>query len=67
MHLCAALPNACYQESVRAHIQTAYRELIDVEVVIKDGHVELPRRPDLGVAINPDFFKNGREGYRITK
>ena len=67
LHLNAALPGACYQETVRAQIQTVYKDLIDYDVVIKDGHLDLPRKPGLGVGLNPDFFKEGRDGYRITR
>ena len=67
IHISAALPGVCYQETVRAQIQTVYKDLIDVEVEIKDGFIELPRGPGLGVTVNPDFFKEGREGYRVTR
>ncbi|NQZ68169.1 MAG: mandelate racemase/muconate lactonizing enzyme family protein [Lentisphaeria bacterium] len=63
----AALPNAFYQETVRAQIQTVYKDLIDEVPEIKQGHIDLPTRPGMGVALNPDLFKKGREGYRISK
>ena len=52
---------------VRAQIQTVYHELIDEVPQITNGFIELPRRPGLGVSLNPDFFQAGREGYRISK
>jgi L-alanine-DL-glutamate epimerase-like enolase superfamily enzyme len=67
LHLNAALPGACYQETVRAQIQTVYKDLIDYEVDIQDGFLDLPRKPGLGVSINPDFFKDGRADYRVTR
>ena len=67
LHVGAAVANACYQETVRAQIQTVYRELIDVEVNIDGGYVALPEGSGLGVRLNPALFKEGRAGYRISK
>ena len=62
----AAVANCCYQETVRAQIQTVYRELIDAEVVISGGYVDLPKGSGLGVRLNPDLFKPDRPGYRVS-
>jgi galactonate dehydratase len=67
LHVGAAVANCCYQETVRAQIQTVYRELIDVEVEISGGFVDLPKGSGLGVRLNPDLFKPDRPGYRISK
>ena len=69
LHVGAAVANCCYQETVRAQIQTVYKELIDVdvEVEIDDGFVGLPQGTGLGVRLNPDLFKLKRPGYRISK
>ena len=66
LHVGAAIANCCYQETVRAQIHTVYHELIDTEVKIADGYVDVPRGPGLGVRINPDLFKKDRPGYRIS-
>ena len=66
LHVGAAVANCCYQETVRAQIQTVYHELIDTEVRIANGYVDLPRGPGLGVRLNPDLFKKDRPGYRIS-
>jgi galactonate dehydratase len=63
----AAVANCCYQETVRAQINTVYHELIDTEVVIKDGYVDVPKGHGLGVKLNPELFKEGKLGYRISK
>ncbi|MFT5087074.1 MAG: galactonate dehydratase [Candidatus Latescibacterota bacterium] len=63
----AAVANCCYQETVRAQINTVYHELIDTEVVIKDGYVDVPKGHGLGVKLNPELFKEGKPGYRISK
>ncbi|HHZ89709.1 TPA: mandelate racemase/muconate lactonizing enzyme family protein, partial [Candidatus Poribacteria bacterium] len=67
LHVGAAVANCCYQETVRAQIQTVYKDLIDVEVEIDGGFIGLPQGPGLGVRLNPDLFKPERPGYRISK
>lgn len=66
VHVNAAVPGCCFQETVRAQIQTVYPDLIDEQPVIRDGHMALPRGPGLGVKLNPDLFDPKREGYRMT-
>ena len=39
LHVGAAVANCCYQETVRAQIQTVYHELIDTELKIANGYV----------------------------
>ena len=64
IHINAAVPNACYQETVRAQIETVYKKLIDIPVEISGGTVALPTRPGLGVELNPDLFDPKSPGYR---
>ena len=66
LHVGAAIANCCYQETVRAQIHTVYHELIDTEVKIANGYVDVPRGPGLGVRLNPDLFRKDRPGYRIS-
>ena len=66
LHLNAAIPNCFLQETVRAHIQTVYRELIDEVPQVVDGHVALPSGPGLGTSLNEDFFDPKREWYRSS-
>jgi L-alanine-DL-glutamate epimerase-like enolase superfamily enzyme len=67
LHTLAALPNGLFQETARAQIETAYKELIDEPVVIQDGHIALSPRPGLGVTLNPNLFQSDAPGYRISK
>ena len=67
LHVGAAVANCCYQEPVRAQIQTDYKELIDVNVEIDSGYVRLPQGPGMGVRLNPDLFTRKRAGYRISE
>lgn len=65
IHVNAAVAGCCFQETVRAHIQTFYKDLIDELPVITEGAVALPQRPGLGVMLNPDLFTERYE-YRKT-
>ncbi|MEO6846311.1 MAG: mandelate racemase/muconate lactonizing enzyme family protein [Chthoniobacterales bacterium] len=58
IHVNASVAGCCYQETVRAHIKTFYKDLIDELPEIKDGQITLPQRPGLGVNLNPDLFTN---------
>jgi L-alanine-DL-glutamate epimerase-like enolase superfamily enzyme len=66
LHVNAAVAACCYQETVRAHIRTFYRDLIETNVSIAGGYAELPRRFGLGTRLNPDLFNPRRSGYRRT-
>ncbi|HEY8667509.1 MAG TPA: mandelate racemase/muconate lactonizing enzyme family protein [Tepidisphaeraceae bacterium] len=67
LHVNAAVTGCCFQETVRAHIRTIYKDLIDTNVVIKDGYAELPRGPGLGTRLNPDLFQEGVANYRVSR
>lgn len=67
LHVNAAVPGCCFQETVRAHIRTVYKHLIDTNIVIRDGHAELPRTPGIGTRLNPDLFDPKREGVRVSR
>src|SRR5690606_17956487 len=67
LHVNAAVPGCCYQETVRAHIHTVYRDLIDTPAVIRNGYAELPHGPGLGARLNPDFFCAKQNTYRVSE
>jgi L-alanine-DL-glutamate epimerase-like enolase superfamily enzyme len=67
LHVNAAVAGCCYQETVRAHIRTFYRELIEPNVVIENGHAHLPQGTGLGVRLNPDLFTPQNPTYRISR
>lgn len=66
VHVAASVAGCCYQETVRAHIHTFYRHLIDELPRIEAGHMILPTRPGLGVNLDPALFRKDREGYRAS-
>lgn len=67
LHVNAAVPGCCYQETVRAHIRTFYKDLIDAEVAIRGGYAELPKGPGLGTRLHPELFRPDRPGYRVSR
>jgi galactonate dehydratase len=66
LHLNAAVAGCCYQETVRAHVRSFYRDLVDTQPVIADGHAELPAAPGLGTRLLPDLFSAAHGDHRIT-
>jgi L-alanine-DL-glutamate epimerase-like enolase superfamily enzyme len=64
LQVLAASANGLYQETMRAQIQTTYRELIDLDVQISDGSLSLPRGPGLGARLHPELFRPEGLGYR---
>ncbi len=67
LHVGAAVANCCYQETVRAHIQTVYPELIEPSIKIENGHVRIPTGSGLGTRLNPNLFNSKLPAYRISK
>ncbi len=60
----AANAASCFQETVRAHVRTFYDDLIEPNISINRGYVDLPRGPGLGARLNPDLFAPSRPSYR---
>jgi L-alanine-DL-glutamate epimerase-like enolase superfamily enzyme len=67
LQVAAAVPAVCYQETVRAHIATVYPRLIDSEVVVREGHIDLPERPGLGMRLLPSLFGAEAPDYRVSR
>ena len=67
IHVNAAVPGCCFQETCRAQILTVYKEFIDNQPVIRDGTMALPTGPGLGVKLNPDLFDPKHRGYRVSE
>lgn len=65
LHVNAAVAGCCFQETVRAHIHSFYKDLIDEIPSVNAGYMNIPVRPGLGVALNPELFTE-RFGYRKT-
>lgn len=67
VHVNAAVPGCCMQETVRAQIRTVYKDIITEQPVIKNGHIELPRGHGIGTKINPELFNPKHPTYRVTR
>ncbi|AWT59782.1 MAG: D-galactonate dehydratase family member [Candidatus Moanabacter tarae] len=67
LHVGAAVANCCYQETVRAHIQTVYPDLIEPSIKIENGHVSIPTGPGLGTRLNPNLFNSKLPAYRKSE
>ncbi len=73
MHLGAHIPNLYFVESVRAFYKTYFPVLSDFSPVVKDGHLNMPDGPGLGVKLNPaalerpDLMRQISEGEGLAK
>jgi L-alanine-DL-glutamate epimerase-like enolase superfamily enzyme len=66
LHCSVASRNVVLQETVRAHIRTFYKDLIDRQPVIENGWLLPPTDPGLGTAFLPELFKAGNHPVRRT-
>src|SRR5205823_3104645 len=66
LHINAAVPGCCFQETVRAHIRSFYKDLIDVQPVIENGYAALPVEPGLGTRLNSSLFETRDGALRIS-
>jgi galactonate dehydratase len=65
--LSSTLPNANYQEAVRAYFTGWYREVIDVLPQVVDGHVSPIDAPGLGMTLKPELFARDDATIRVTQ
>lgn len=56
IHLALNLPNAIFQESVRAYYSSWYRDLVTVMPRIEQGHIYPFAGPGLGLELHPDVL-----------
>jgi L-alanine-DL-glutamate epimerase-like enolase superfamily enzyme len=66
LQVATSISNVLYQETVRAHIRTFYKDLIDEPIIVQSGSIAAPMRPGIGVRLSPDLFDSRREGYRLS-
>jgi len=59
IHVCTAIPNFCYMESVYSKYTYQYPYFLNNVPVPVDGYVSAPESPGLGAEIRPELFKNG--------
>jgi L-alanine-DL-glutamate epimerase-like enolase superfamily enzyme len=55
LQLCAHVPNAVIMETVRGFLEGWYGEVLDQSFDIRNGMIEIPDGPGLGVSLRPDI------------
>jgi L-alanine-DL-glutamate epimerase-like enolase superfamily enzyme len=65
--LSATLPNAIYQEMVRAYATGWYTEIVDNIPVVKDGRVAPLEGPGLGLRLKPELFKRPDAKVQVSQ
>ena len=65
--LSATLPNACWQEVVRAYYSGWYREIVADLPVVADGRVTPLDGPGLGLTLRPELFERTDAVVRRTE
>jgi L-alanine-DL-glutamate epimerase-like enolase superfamily enzyme len=66
IHLALNVPNAIFQESVRAYYSSWYRDLVTVMPRIENGHIFPFDGPGLGTELNPDLLAREETVVRRT-
>jgi len=66
IQVAAASNNVAWQESVRAHLKLLYPRLIDTEVTVRRGRIDIPRTAGLGAGWLPELFQSAGNSCRIT-
>lgn len=58
VQLCAATHNIAIQEYSPHEHEAPKRDLVDEPLTLRDGHLELPERPGLGIDLNLEAFEH---------
>jgi galactonate dehydratase len=66
LQVASSLSNVLYQETIRAHMRTFYRDLIDEPLTVESGSIAPPARPGLGATLNPGLFEARTSTYRMS-
>ena len=66
VHLCMASPNALVQEVVRAFYFDWYQELADNLPPLRDGHIEPPEGPGLGMRLKPSLWSRSDARVQVS-
>jgi galactonate dehydratase len=65
LQLCAHAPNAMIMESVRGFCEGWYADVLDAPLVPRDGHLDIPDGPGLGVGLSAAFL--AREDVTVVR
>ncbi len=67
VHVGITCPNVVFQESVRAHLRTIYKHLINNPLNVKNGHIRAPDKPGIGATWLPSLFSPKQRSYRVSQ
>jgi galactonate dehydratase len=67
MHLGAHIPNLFMVESVRAFYKTYFPVISNLKPSVKNGHLEIPMGPGLGVELNPEMLERSDLTRQISE
>ena len=66
VHLLAACPNGLIAETVRAHTEGFYREIVTALPPIRRGMISPIETPGVGAELSPDFLERPDLRHRLT-
>jgi len=66
LHLALHAPTAIFQEVVRATLSTWYRDLVTELPTIRNGMVQAPTQPGLGMRLHPDVKQRADTSIRSS-
>ena len=67
IHVAISNVNVAWQETVRAHLQMRYPELIDTPIEIHSGRIHAPARSGLGAKWQERWFEPGVGEVRVSQ
>jgi L-alanine-DL-glutamate epimerase-like enolase superfamily enzyme len=66
LHVGIACNNVVFQESVRAHLNVVYNDLIDQRIMAENGSFKPPQIPGIGAAWLNELFSQTDSTYRAS-
>jgi galactonate dehydratase len=67
LHLCASCPNTMIMESVRAFYRGYYDEIVEPNIVVRDGYIEFPTSPGVGTQLRPQVFQRSDALVQVSQ
>ena len=67
LHLCASCPNTMIMESVRAFYRGYYDEIVEPNLVVRDGYLEFPTSPGVGTQLRPQVFQRSDALVQVSQ
>ena len=67
LHLCASCPNTMIMESVRAFYRGYYDEIVEPNLVVRNGYIEFPTSPGVGTQLRPQVFQRSDALLQVSE